>query len=152
MKRKISLFYFLTFLPLFLTACHQEEDNLFATAVITLETGENISITDVQAQAQFTNVNTRQVTTTADCKISNGKCQVSIGLLRGAYEVLIEGVAECQGVQGVQGVLSPQSYESVSSSRAQGVREYRQFRAQSDYVELAGRGVNTAGLNIIFLN
>jgi len=152
MKRKISLFCLLTFLPLFLTACHQEEDDLFATAVITLETGEDISITDVQAQAQFTNVNTRQVTTTADCKIRDGKCEVSVGLLRGAYEVLIEGVAECQGVQGV---LSPQGYESVSSSRAQGVqgvREYRQFRAQSDYVELAGRGVNTAGLNIIFLN
>lgn len=132
MKRKISLFYLLTFLPLFLTACHQEEDDLFATAVITLETGEDISITDVQAQAQFTNVNTRQVTTTADCKVRDGKCEVSVGLLRGAYEVLIEGVAECQGVQGG--------------------KEFRQFRAQSDYVELAGRGVNTAGLNIIFLN
>lgn len=135
MKRKISLFCLLTFLPLFLTACHQEEDDLFATAVITLETGEDISITDVQAQAQFTNVNTRQVTTTADCEVRDGKCEVSVGLLRGAYEVLIEGVAECQGVQGVQGV-----------------REYRQFRAQTDYVEMAGRGVNTAGLNIIFLN
>lgn len=111
-----------------LSACHQEEDELFATAVITLTASDGISIGRVQAQAQLTNVNTRQVTTTADFSGAT----VQILLLRGAYSVLIEGVAAC--------------------TDADGNSRLRQFRAQTDYVELAATGVNTTTMNTIFLD
>ena len=127
MERKALLFYLFTILP-FLVACHQEENDLFATAVITLATTDGISITQVQAQAQLTNVNTRQVTTTANF---DGN-MLRIELLRGAYEVLIEGVATCQD--------------------ANGNIRLHQFRAQTDYVEMAETAENMTQLNIMLLD
>lgn len=114
---------------LMLTGCHQEESDLFATALITVEPADaNCSIMQVQAQAQLTNVNTRQVTTTADFDGAT----LRVELLRGAYQVNIEGVATCKNVSGQT--------------------QLRQFRAQTDYVELVAPGTNTATLQIIFLD
>lgn len=127
MKRIVTFFLF-TFGLLSLTACHQEQNDLFSTAIITLSSNDNISISRVQAQAEITNVNTRQVVTTAN--FDGPTLQVE--LLRGAYAVLVEGVATCLD--------------------ADGNKRLRQFRAQTDYVELASTDTNVAQLNIIFLD
>ena len=127
MKRIVTFFLF-TFGLLSLTACHQEQNDLFSTAIITLSSNDNISISQVQAQAEITNVNTRQVVTTAN--FDGPTLQVE--LLRGAYAVLVEGVATCLD--------------------ADGNKRLRQFRAQTDYVELASTDTNVAQLNIIFLD
>ena len=111
-----------------LTACYQEENDIFSTAQITVSAESGMTITRVQAQALLTNVNTRQTTTSADF---NG-ATLSIELLRGAYEISIEGV--------------------VTYHDAQGQEYIRQFRAQTDYVELVKEGLNTASLPIIFLD
>ncbi len=127
MKHLLTLIT-LTLGLLALTACHQEENHLFATAMIRLTTSEDITLTKVEAQAKLTNVNTRQVTTTANFDGAT----LRIDLLRGAYEVLIEGVATCQD--------------------ADGNTRLRQFRAQTDYVELADQDTNATQLNLIFLD
>jgi predicted lipoprotein len=128
MKQIVTYIILLSLGFLSLTACHQEENDLFATAVINLAVDEGITITQVQAQAELTNVNTRQVTTTAN--FDGGILRVE--LLRGAYQILIEGVATCQD--------------------ASGNIRLRQFRAQTDYVELVGTGSNATRLNLIFLD
>ena len=126
--KQITTYIILMLGFLSMTACHQEENDLFATAVINLAVDEGITITQVQAQAELTNVNTRQVTTTANFD----GAVLRVELLRGAYQVLIEGVATCQD--------------------ATGNIRFRQFRAQTDYVELAGTGSNATSLNLIFLD
>ena len=126
--KHIATYIVLTLGFLSLTACHQGANDLFATAVINLAVDEGITITQVQAQAELTNVNTRQVTTTANF---DGAI-LRVELLRGAYQILIEGVATCQD--------------------ASGNIRLRQFRAQTDYVELVGTGSNATRLNLIFLD
>lgn len=113
---------------LLLIACHQEENDIFATASITLECNEQINVSRVQAQAKLTNVNTRQTTTSA----AFSGATLNVELLRGAYEILIEGV--------------------MTYTDAAGTEHIRQFRAQTDYVELVGYDTNNAKLNIIFLD
>lgn len=110
------------------SACHQEENTIFTTASITLVSNEAANIGRVQAQAQITNVNTRQTTTTA---AFNG-ATLQVELLRGAYEILIEGVA--------------------TYTDGNGTEHIRQFRAQTDYVELAAMDSNATTLNMIFLD
>lgn len=126
--KQITTFIILMLGFLSMTACHQEENDLFATAIINLAVDDGITITQIQAQAELTNVNTRQVTTTANFD----GAVLRVELLRGAYQVLIEGVATCQD--------------------ATGNIRFRQFRAQTDYVELAGTGSNATRLNLIFLD
>ena len=94
----------------------------------TVKADDNITITSVQAQVKLTNVNTRQVTTTADFEGASA----TVELLRGAYQIDIEGVATCQ---------SPDKAIRL-----------RQFRCQSDYEELILNGMNEITLNIIFLD
>lgn len=126
--KRIVTFILLAFGLLSLTACHQEHNDLFSTAVITLSSDDGVTITQVQAQAEITNVNTRQVVTTANFDGTT----LRVELLRGAYAVLVEGVATCQD--------------------ADGNKRLRQFRAQTDYVELASTDTNVTQLNIIFLD
>lgn len=127
MKQTI-LSIFLVVLTLLATSCAPVEDDIFTTAHITVTAGEGTSITTVQAQVRLTNVNTRQVTTTADFAGPTA----TVELLRGAYQIDIEGVATCQ---------SPGQAISL-----------RQFRCQSDYVEFVQRGTNEATLSMIFLD
>ena len=114
-------------LTMLLTACAPVEDDIFTTARITV-TGEEDSITSVQAQVKLTNVNTRQVTTVADFDGASA----TVELLRGAYQIDIEGVATCQ-------------------SPGNSIR-MRQFRCQSDYVEFISRDINEVTLKTIFLD
>ena len=127
MKHNIIFLISITFVML-LTACAPVEDDIFTTACITVTAEGDVSITSVQAQVKLTNVNTRQVTTVADF---NGTSAM-VELLRGAYQIDIEGVATC---------LSPDN-----------VTRMRQFRCQSDYEEFISRDINEVTLKIIFLD
>lgn len=127
MKHNIIFLLSITFVML-LTACAPVEDDIFTTARITVTAEGDVSITSVQAQVKLTNVNTRQVTTVADF---NGT-SATVELLRGAYQIDIEGVATC---------LSPDN-----------VTRMRQFRCQSDYVEFISHDINEVTLKTIFLD
>lgn len=127
MKHNIIFLISITFVVL-LTACAPVEDDIFTTARITVTTEGNETITNVQAQVKLTNVNTRQVTTVADF---NGT-SATVELLRGAYQIDIEGVATC---------MTPDN-----------VTRMRQFRCQSDYVEFISHDINEVTLKTIFLD
>lgn len=111
-----------------ITACAPVEDDIFTTARITVTAGDELIIIRVQAQVQLTNVNTRQVTTVADFEGSSAMVEV----LRGAYQIGIEGVATCQA--------------------SDGTTRMRQFRSQSDYAEFISKEQNDITLNMIFLD
>ena len=115
-------------LTVLFTACAPVEDDIFTTARITVTGEEDVTITSVQAQVKLTNVNTRQVTTVADFDGASA----TVELLRGAYQIDIEGVATCQ-------------------SPGNSIR-MRQFRCQSDYVEFISRDINEVTLKAIFLD
>jgi hypothetical protein len=127
MRQKIH-YLLLIALTLLFTACVPVEDDIFTTARITVDGGDHITVTGLQTQVKLTNVNTRQVTTTADFQGSS----TTVELLRGAYQIDIEGVATCQMTDGQTSV--------------------HQFRCQSDYVELVQQGLNEITLNIIYLD
>ena len=118
----------MTLLAVAFVACAPIEDDIFTTARITVTTDDGTSIAGVQAQVKLTNVNTRQVTTSADFEGDH----IAIELLRGAYQIDIEGVVTC-----------------ISSD---GTTRHRQFRCQRDYAEFAGRDMNEIALDIIFLD
>ena len=115
-------------MTLALTACHQDNDDYMTLATIQLDGGEGVTIERVQAMAHITNLNTKHVVSTADFT----GAQVRIELLRGAYQVSIEGV--------------------LSYTDQNGQHFLRSFRAVSDYVELVASGRSEATLNIIFLD
>lgn len=114
-------------LGMVLTSCHQDEDDLFTTAAITLAAGEGTTVERVQGTVQLTNLNTRQVTTTAEFDGNIAR----VTLLRGAYSVLVEG--------------------SMQYKDANGETSVRQFRAMSDYLEFASKSLNVATLNIVWM-
>ncbi|MBR5170249.1 MAG: hypothetical protein IKW85_06740 [Muribaculaceae bacterium] len=118
----------LTVLAVLFTACAPVEDDIFTTARITVSTTDQLSISRVQAQVKLTNINTRQVVTSADFD----GVSATIELLRGAYQIDIEGVATC---------LMPE-----------GGTRMRQFRCQRDYAELIQDDMNEITLNTIFLD
>lgn len=127
MKQRI-LFSLLIAVAMLFTACAPVEDDIFTTARITVTAEGDESITSVQAQVKLTNVNTRQVTTVADFIGTSA----TVELLRGAYQIDIEGVATC---------LSPDNATRM-----------RQFRCQSNYEEFVKLGINEITLRTIFLD
>lgn len=115
-------------MTLALTACHQDNDDYMTLATIQLDGGSDVTIERVQAMAHLTNLNTKHVVSTADFT----GAQVQIELLRGAYQVSIEGV--------------------LSYTDQTGNKHIRSFRAVSDYVELVGTVTSKATINIIYLD
>ena len=114
-------------LGMVLTSCHQDEDDLFTTTAITLAAEQGTTVERVQGTVQLTNLNTRQVTTTAEFDGNIAR----VTLLRGAYSVLVEG--------------------SMQYKDANGETSVRQFRATSDYLEFASKSLNVATLNIVWM-
>lgn len=114
-------------LGMVLTSCHQDEDDFFTTAAITLAAEQGTTVERVQGTVQLTNLNTRQVTTTAEFDGNIAR----VTLLRGAYSVLVEG--------------------SMQYKDANGETSVRQFRATSDYLEFASKSLNVATLNIVWM-
>ena len=127
MKQNILTLILIALTVLF-TACAPVEDDIFTTARITVAAEGEVSITSVQAQVKLTNVNTRQVTTVANFEGTTA----TVELLRGAYQVDIEGVATCQ--------------------MAGNTSRMRQFRCQSDHVEFIQHDINEVTLKTIFLD
>ena len=126
MRSKI-LYISIVIWALVMVSCAPVEDDIFTTARITVTTGDDTAITRVQGQVRLTNVNTRQVVTSSDFEGSS----VNVELLRGAYQIDIEGVVTCR--------------QSDGQTRA------RQFRCQSDYAEFISDD-SSVTLNIIFLD
>ncbi len=112
---------------MFLVSCHQDEDYIFTTAAIELKAADDITIERVQGTVTLTNLNTRQVVTSAEFSGNIAQLQV----LRGAYTALIEG--------------------SIQYRDASGNIAIRQFRASADYLSLEKKEINTATLNITWL-
>ena len=117
----------LALLGMVLASCHQDEDDLFTTVAITLTAEEGTTVERVQGTVQLTNLNTRQVTTTAEFDGNIAR----VSLLRGVYSVLVEG--------------------SMQYKDANGKTSVRQFRATSDYLEFASKSLNVATLNIVWM-
>ena len=112
---------------LLFSACHQDEDDLFATADITLTAGDTLTIERVQGTARITNLNTKQVVTSSDFVAAT----LSVELIRSSYSADVEGL--------------------VRYRNARGETYTKRMRAHSDYVALEKKGRNEAVLNIIFL-
>ena len=108
-------------------ACHQDEDDIFTVAEITVVGGDTISIDRIQATAQLTDMNAKRTTTSADF---NGSV-LRVQLLRSSYSISIEGLVRYTNRQG-----------AVSTKR---------MRAYSDFVDFSAKGYNQATLNLIFL-
>ena len=126
MIKKYFFFYLFALLPL-LVACHEDEDDIFATAVITLLTDEGLTIERVQGTARITNLNSKQVTTTSDF---NGSA-LHLSLMRSSYSIDLEGLVRYHDQQG-------QVYT-------------KHMRAHTDYVALNQKDYNETTLDIIFL-
>ena len=126
MKTAIKTFLFLLLAGLILCACHKDEDNLFADAVITLS-GENMTIQRVQGTVTLTNLNSRQVVTSAEFNSDKAYLQ----LLRGSYSVLIEGTVQYRDTAGQLLV--------------------KQFRASTDYAGFEKESGNELTLDIILM-
>lgn len=109
------------------TACHRDEDDIMATAAITLSAGDTLTIERIQGTARLTNLNTRQVTTTSDFDGATLRLQ----LLRSSYSADMEGLMR------------------YHDSRGQVFTKH--VRAHSDYMALDQKGYNATTLDIIFL-
>lgn len=124
-----NLFYTICFaVVIAVTACHEDNEEYFAEADITVNAGDTLTVDRVQATAVLTNLNTRQVTTSADF---NGQT-LRISLLRGAYMVSIEGLIQ---------------YKDVTQTV-----HTRRFRAYTDYAEMAQTSGNQLVLNLIWMD
>ena len=75
----------LDLLGMVLASCNQYEADLCTTAAITRTAEEGTTVERVQGTVQLTNLNSRQVTTTAE--LDGNIARVS--LLRGVYSVLV---------------------------------------------------------------
>lgn len=126
MRKELTI-WLLLMSCILLGACHQDEDTLFTSASISLVTDKDIVIQRVQGTITLTNLNTKQVTTSAEFDGNVAHVQV----LRGSYAVLVEG--------------------SLQYQNAQGVTSAKQFRASSDYIGLYEENDNIANLNIVWL-
>ena len=122
--RKIFLFFCL--LPI-LTACHQDEDELFATAEITLSAGDTLTIERVQGTARLTNLNSKQTVSSSDFDGATLRME----LLRSSYSADVEGLLRYRNRRG-----------ELFTKR---------IRAHSDYVALEKTGRNEVVLDVIFL-
>ena len=112
---------------MFLISCHQDEDDIFTIAAIELKAEEGITIERIQGTVTLTNLNTKQIVTSAEFNGNTAQVQ----LLRGAYTALVEG--------------------SIQYHDANGNTAIRQFRASTSYLALEKKEINTATLNITWL-
>ena len=126
-KRKLLAMPLIILLATILTSCRQVEDDIFTTAQIMLNAGDTIQIDRIQANALLTDLNSKRTMTTSDFDGNT----LRVTLLRSAYAVAVEGIVRYRDTQNQ-------------------VR-MRQFRAHADYLSFASMGVNTAMLDIIFM-
>ena len=123
----MKIVFYLFTLSLLLTACHQDEDELFATASITLSAGDTLSIERVQGTARLTNLNSKQTTSSSDFDGAT----LRLELLRSSYSADVEGLLRYRNSRGASFT--------------------KRIRAHSDYLALEKTGRNETVLEIIFL-
>ncbi len=126
MRKNHLLFGLFALLP-FLAACHQDEEELFATAEITLSAGDTLTIERVQGTARLTNLNSKQTTSSSDFDGAT----LRLELLRSSYSADVEGLLRYRNRGGASFT--------------------KRIRAHSDYLALEKTGRNEAVLEIIFL-
>ena len=126
MRKNHLLFGLFALLP-FLAACHQDEEELFATAEITLSAGDTLTIERVQGTARLTNLNSKQTTSSSDFDGAT----LRLELLRSSYSADVEGLLRYRNRGGASFT--------------------KRIRAHSDYLALEKAGRNEAVLEIIFL-
>ena len=122
------LFYIL--LPAMLclsAACRQYHDELFTTAALTIDGGDTIRITSLEASGQFSNLNTGEVVTSTN----TSSAIIRVRLLQGVYKVYVQGTARYVNQSGTERV--------------------RRFRAYSDYIQFTGGKESTAKLQLFFV-
>jgi len=124
--KTIQTFIFLL-LTATLSACHDENDDYFAQNTIVINEGDGINISLIQATANITNINSRQTTSST----AFDGAELKIKLLRGIYQISIEGV--------------------VTYTDENNTQHDKSFRVISDYVDFSGKNKNVAFLDIIFL-
>ena len=124
--KNIQTFIFLLFIAT-LIACHDENDDYFAQNTIVINESNGINISLIQATANITNINSRQTTSST----AFDGAELKIKLLRGIYQVNIEGVI---------------TYTDINN-----IQHEKSFRAISDYVDFSSKNENVVSLDIIFL-
>lgn len=124
---KYLLFLFFAAMLCLSTACKQDHDELFTAAELTIDGGDTLRITSLEASGQFTNLNTGEVVTTTNTSSATFR----VRLLRGIYKVYVQGTAR---------------YTDRSGSE-----RVRRFRAYSDYIQLTGGKESAAKLSLYFV-
>ncbi len=127
--RKALLYLMLAAATMVAASCHEDSDDIFTTADITITGGDTISISEIRATLRMTNLNTRQETQSTD--FHGATCHVAT-MLRGSYAIVVEGV--------------------VRFTDRQGGELLRQFRASSDFIPLTQAGNNADSLELIFMD
>jgi len=84
--KKITLTIF-ALLLLALVACHNDAEEIFTSATISLEAADSITVQKIQGTVKAVNINTRQTTTNSQFDNFSS----SMKLLRGAYQITING-------------------------------------------------------------
>ena len=126
MRKNHLLFGLFSLLP-FLAACHQDEDELFATAEIVLSAGDTLTIERVQGTARLTNLNSKQTTSSSDFDGAT----LRLELLRSSYSADVEGLLRYRNRRGASFT--------------------KRIRAHSDYLAWEKTRRNETVLEIIFL-
>lgn len=109
-----------------LSSCHKEQDDLFTSARISLES-EGITIQQLDCTATFTNLNSHRE---SNSTTTQGN-EIRATLLRGIYRISVQGTVTYTDPSGT--VLS------------------RRFRAQQDLIDLSPDGESKVSLTIYFV-
>lgn len=127
MNRLFSGIIVLLFGWCIVSACHEDNNDIFADAQIHINGGDTLQIRQIQATVQLTNLSSGQVTSSSDFD----GAVASVHLLRGAYQVSVQGLVR---------YVTPEGGERI-----------RNFRAYSDYIDLASSGTPSVTLNLLFI-
>lgn len=109
------------------TSCHEDEDDIFTDAVVTLSAPDGMEIEQIQGTVTLTDINHKQ-TFVANEFVGN---TTRTKILRGAYSIIAEGYV---------------------AYKENGISTVGQFRAYTDYAELEKNGSNSVELEFYLMN
>ncbi|MBQ7420148.1 MAG: hypothetical protein IJV17_05335 [Prevotella sp.] len=122
-----GLLYIALLMIALLASCHQEQDDYFTEARLTLLMPDNITVEQIQGTMTLQSLNTTLSQSTADMEGTGFRMQV----LRGAYKVDVEGM--------------------IQYTDQDGQSRVSHYRAHADYVPFADTPISTAELSITLL-
>lgn len=88
----------LVLLLLSLAACNNDEDEIFTSATINLESADSLKVQKIQGTIKAININTRQTITSSQFD----NLSSSMVLQRGAYQITINGYLVYLNSKGIQ--------------------------------------------------